>query len=369
MFGIPLALPLVTADSPYLVILSLGKGGRVKRGITLTRDGGIKMKGRMGKGLFVVLVSVLAFASNACAENFKMLTAWAPNYVFNTGVLPSFMKNLEESSKGEIKISTFGPDVVPTFEQLQPVQSGIFDLAHTYSAYHMGSIAVGVSMDATTADPVKRRESGLFAAIDKEYNKIGVKLISYPPLTPYHFITRDSLDGTKPSLQGRKLRSIPSLQNLIQNLGGSPVTMPGGDVYTSLQKGVIDGAPWTQVGVKDFKWYEVADYMVTPSFGYVSTMILMNLKKYNALSPQKKKWLDDAGKKTEIEAQAYFSGLIKDEIAFLKANGMKETRMNADDAKNIEKYWNDGLWSMAKATSGAAGQEIYTLAVKTGMTK
>lgn len=320
-------------------------------------------------GLLVALFMVLSFASNASAEKFKMLTAWAPNFVFNTGVIPSFMKNLEESSKGKIKISTFGPEVVPTFEQLQPVQTGIFDLAHTYSAYHMGSIAVGVAMDATTADPVKRRETGLFAAIDKEYNKIGIKLISFPPLTPYHFITRDSLNGAKPSLQGRKLRSIPSLQNLIQNLGGSPVTMAGGDVYTSLQKGIIDGAPWTQVGVKDFKWFEVADYMVRPSFGYVSTMILMNLEKYNALSPEKKKWLDDAGKKTELEAQAYFSGLIQDEIAFLKTKGMKETSMHSDDAKNIEKYWNDGLWTMAKATSGVAGQEIYKLAVKTGMTE
>lgn len=327
------------------------------------------MKKKKYMGLLVALFMVLSFASTACAENFKMLTAWAPNFVFNEGVIPSFMENLQESSKGKIKISTFGPEVVPTFEQLQPVQTGIFDLAHTYSAYHMGSIAVGVAMDATTADPVKRRETGLFAAIDKEYNKIGIKLISFPPLTPYHFITRDSMTGAKPSLQGRKLRSLPSLQNLIQNLGGSPVTMAGGDVYTSLQKGIIDGAPWTQVGVKDFKWFEVADYMVRPSFGYVSTMILMNLDKYNALSPEKKKWLDEAGKKTEIEAQAYFSGLIKDEIAFLKTKGMKETSMHADDAKNIEKYWNDGLWTMAKATSGVAGQEIYQLAVKTGMTE
>lgn len=327
------------------------------------------MKRRMSKELFVVLVTVLAFASSACAENFKMLSAWAPNFVFNTVVIPSFLKNLEESSKGQIKISTFGPDVVPTFEQLQPVQTGIFDLGHTYSAYHMGSIAIGVAMDATTADPVKRRESGVFAAIDKEYNKIGIKIIAFPPLTPYHFIVRDALAGTKPSLQSKKLRSIPSLQNLIMNLGGSPVTMSGGDVYTSLQKGVIDGAPWTQVGVKDFKWYEVANYMVRPKFGYVSSMIIMNLDKYNALSPEKKKWLDDAGKKTEIEAQASFDKLIIEEIAFLKTKGMKETNMNADDAKNIDKYWNDGLWTMAKATSGAAGQDIYTLALKTGMSK
>lgn len=327
------------------------------------------MKRRMSKGLFVVLVTVLAFASNACAENMKMLMAWPSNFVFNTVVVPIFQKNLDANSKGTIKIATNGPEVVPTFEQLQPVQTGIFELGHTYSAYHMGSMAIGVGMDATTPDPVKRRTSGVFAAIDKEYNKIGIKVLAFPPLTPYHFIMRDALPGTKPSLQGKKLRSLPSLQNLIMNLGGSPVTMPGGDVYTSLQKGVIDGAPWTQVGVKDFKWFEVAKFMARPSFGYVSVMIVMNLDKYNALSPEKKKWFDDAGAKTEIEAQAEFQKLIAAELAFLKEQGMSETKLNVDDAKNIEKYWSDGLWTMAKATTGVAGQELYDLAIKTGMTK
>jgi TRAP-type C4-dicarboxylate transport system substrate-binding protein len=93
----------------------------------------------------------------------------------------------------------------------------------------------------------------------------------------------------------------------------------------------------------------------------------MNLDKYNALSPEKKKWLDAAGAKTEIESQAAFKKLIAAEYDFLKSKGMKETQMNADDAQNIEKYWNDGLWTIARATSGAAAQEIYNLIEKTGM--
>ncbi|MCF6266017.1 MAG: TRAP transporter substrate-binding protein DctP [Desulfuromusa sp.] len=327
------------------------------------------MKKNMLRGILITSLLVLVLSTNAMSAQFRMLSAWAPNFIFTVGAANSFMENLDRISAGDMKISLFGPDVVPTFEQLQPVQAGIFDLAYTYSAYHSGTTPIAIGMDATIGDPTKRREAGLFDFIDKEYNKLGLKLVSFPPLTPYQFIVRDALSGKKPSLEGLKLRSIPSLQNLIQKLGGSPVTMAGGEIYTSLQRGVIDGAPWTQVGVKDYKLNEVANYIVAPHFGYVSTMILMNLDKYNKLTEKQKAWINEAGVKTEQDSVAFFNNLIEKETAYLLDAGMKITNMHPDDAANIEKYWNDGLWKIAKSTTGATGQAFYDLCIKTGMTK
>lgn len=325
------------------------------------------MRKNMFAGLAVGLFTVLTFASNAVAAELKLLSAYAPNFIFNIGATDNFKKNLEKNSGGKLKIKQFGPDVIPTFEQFQPVQSGVFDINFTHATYHAGTIGVGVAMDATIADPAKRRTSGLFDLLDKEYNKIGIKLIALPPVAPYHFITKEALSGQKPSLNGLKMRSNPSLQNTILALGGSPVTMAGGEVYTALQKGVIDGAAWTLVGVKDFKWQEVASYMVRPVFGSISMMINMNLKKYNSLPPEQRKWIDEAGKQTELDSQAFFNDLIEKEFAFLKSKGMKETNMNADDAKNVEKYWNEGLFKMAEKTSGASAKAFQQLAVKKGM--
>lgn len=321
------------------------------------------------KGFLASLFIVLTFVTNINATELKFLSAFAPNFIFNIGCTNNMIKNLEEMSGGYFKIRQFGPDVVPTFEQFQPLQSGMFDLSFTHATYHAGTIGVGVGMDATIADPVKRRTSGLFDFLDKEYNKLGVKLVSLPPVAPYHFITRNPLSGQSPSLQGLKMRSNPSLQNTILALGGSPVTMAGGEVYTSLQKGVIDGAAWTLVGVKDFKWQEVADYMVRPTFGSISMMITMNLKKYNSLTPEQRKWIDEAGKKTELDSDAFFKQLIEEEFAFLKSKGMKETNMHPKDAEQVEKFWNDGLWKMAQQTSGEAGKKFQEMAMQEGMTR
>jgi len=268
-----------------------------------------------------------------------------------------------------MKVAFHGPDVIPTFEQFQPLQAGIFDLSFTHATYHAGTISVGVGMDATLADPTKRRESGLFDFLDKEYNKLGVKLVALTPVAPYHFITRNPLSGSKPSLAGLKMRSNPSLQNTILALGGSPVTMAGGDVYTSLQRGVIDGAAWTLVGVKDFKWQEVANYMVRPTFGSISMMIAMNLDKYNSLPPEQQRWIDEAGKKTELDSLEFFNNLVEEEIAFLQNQGMKVTNMHPEDKEQVEIYWNNGLWDMAKQSSAAAGPKFRELAIEKGMTR
>ena len=328
------------------------------------------MKKNMFMGLAVGLFGILAFASNSIALELKLLSAYAPNFIFNIGATNNFTKNLEKLSGGQLKIKQFGPDVIPTFEQFQPVQSGIFDISFTHATYHTGIISVGVGMDATIADPTRRRTTGLFDFLDKEYNKLGQKLIALTPVAPYEFVTRAPLSGAKPSLKGMKIRSNPSLQNTILALGGAPVTMAGGEVYTALQKGVLDGAAWTLVGVKDFKWQEVASYIVRPVFGSITMMMSMNLKKYNSLTPEQRKWIDEAGKQAELDSDAFFKNLIAEELKYLQSAGMKITNMNPDDAKNVEKYWNEGLWKMAQQTSGAdVAKKFHDLVLQKGMSR
>ncbi len=328
------------------------------------------MKKNIFRGFIVAALFVLTFTSVGSAKELRMLSAFHENFIFTKGIATPFMQNLEEVSGGNMTVKFNGPDVIPTFEQFQPVQAGVFDLLVTHMSYHAGTIGLGVAIDATTPDPTKRRApGGVFDFLDKEYNKVGMKVIAFPPLAPYQFVLKNALKDSTPSFDGLKLRSNPSIQNTIKALGGAPVTMAGGEVYTALQKGVIDGAPWTTVGVKDFKWNEVADYLVRPTFASLSLMVAMNLDKYNALSDQEKAWLHEAAKKTEFDSIAYYKALGDTEITALKAGGMKETWLSKADAENVEKYWNDGVWAMAIDKSGKVAKDFKKLAIAQGLTK
>ena len=152
-----------------------------------------------------------------------------------------------------------GPDAVPPLEQFEPVQAGVFDVLFTHPAYHAGATALPLSIDAIAPDPTKRREAGIIETLDKHYETLGLKLIAAPATgsVGFQYVLKEPVDG-EPAFAGRKLRGTVSYQPMIEALGGSLVVMGGGEVYSALQTGVVDGAAWGLTGVKDFKWNEVA---------------------------------------------------------------------------------------------------------------
>src|SRR5436190_767043 len=83
--------------------------------------------------------------------------------------------------------------------------------------------------------------------------------------------------GPSGDLQGRKIRGTVTYAGVFNLLGASPVVLAPADIYTSLEKGVVDGAGWPVLGVLDYRWYEVAKYIVRPTFGMLTYPIFMNM--------------------------------------------------------------------------------------------
>lgn len=306
----------------------------------------------------------------AQATQLRMLSSFDPNFVFTTEVATPFMKNVEAASGGDITFVLNGPEVVPTFEQMQPVSAGVFDLLFTHAAYHTGSTAIGVAMDAVTTDPAKRRETGLWDFVDEHYKtKHGLKLIAIPPLGSkgFHFILTKPIEGS-PALNGRKIRGSVTYHNIIKGLGGSPVLLPGGEVYSAMEKGVVDGAAWSLNGVLDFKWYEVAKYMSRPIFGQSNLYIFMSLAKWNSLTPEQQKVLLEEGKKLETSVIPKLDALAQEEFEALKEKGMQETNFAPEDAKQLDALMAKGIWDLARDKSKVEAEEMYELAKKNGLT-
>ena len=320
--------------------------------------------------LTVALVIGLALIPQISpATDLKVLSGFPTTHLFTTGCIGIFDENLKEASGGTMELSVFGPDVAPTNEQFQPVQSGVFDILFTHSAYHLGSTAMGVATECMKGDPVLRRESGVIDAIDRHYNKLGMKLLAVFPLVEYNIVLSKPIGDRKPSLKGLKIRTAPSGAPMIQALGGAPVTLPPGEIYTALQKGVIDGFTLVAVGLADYKIHEVAKYLVRPKFGYISLALYMNLDKFNNLSEQERNWLVQAGIKSEKEAKAFFQEKHLQEVENLKSLGMEEIQLLPEDAARIDKLMSDTIWAVAEKKSGQDVKDLRKLALEKGLTQ
>ncbi len=319
-----------------------------------------------------VLAGVLALGllpSALQAQELRAIGAFPENFVFTREIAMPFTELVAEESGGSLAVSFTGPDAVPPLEQFEPTQAGVFDLLFTHPAYHAGTTPLGLAIDAIAADPEARRSAGILDFIDNYYQQTqGIKLIAAPPTgsVGFRYYLRDPIEGT-PAFEGRNIRGTVSYHPMIEALGGTGVVMGGGDVYSSLQTGAIDGAAWGLTGALDFNWHEVASYMADPGFGQVGLMIFMNLDAWNALSAEEQAAIERAAIRLEADSVARFDGLATEERTALLELGMEVTEFAPDDAAQLNALWSNGVWQVAEGGAPEAVGELRALAQSAGL--
>lgn len=314
----------------------------------------------------IAAVAGLSISGTADAQDLRLLSSWDQSYAAVGEVLMPFIEALEGDVSGNLSISTVGPETVPAFEQLDPVSRGLFDLLYTNGAYHFNDIAVGMSLDAMSANAESLREAGVWQATDAEYQKVGLKLIAVLfDLNGYHIMLKEPVGDN--ALEGRRVRGTPIYHPVIESLGGAPVVLPGGEIYPALERGVVDGAAWPTVGAAAFKWYEVADYLMRPSFGQVSHMVLMNLDTWNGLDDQTKAEIEVTAARFELEANERFDALAATERETLEAEGMQVSELSEEMAAKISEAWFQGTLNLAATKSPEAIEKIRGLASTAGV--
>ena len=314
------------------------------------------------------LLAFVVSTAPAAAAEYRMLTSWDKSNPAVPLLAEGFAKNVEAAGKGNIKFVLSGPETVPPFEQLQPVAAGAFQMLFTHGIYHYGQTGLSVGLDAVRGSFEERRGSGLFEALDKHYQKIGIKVVAVAlsAKTGYAFALKTPV-GADGDLKGKKVRGTPAYHPLIRMLGGAPVVLPIPEVYTALEKGVIDGAASPVVGLLGVRWHEVAKYLAQPSFGFTHQLLLMNLATWNRLSDADKKLLLDEGRKIEEVWYREYDRMADAEIKELIAKGVTVSQLGPSQAK-LNEVWSEGLWDLAEKKSPNEAKELRAIAKAKGLT-
>ncbi len=309
----------------------------------------------------------LAGAGAQAETSLRLLSGWAPNNPNVPNIETVYIKNVEQASKGQIKIQRSGPEVASPFEQLQPVSAGVFDILFTTPAYHQAQTGVGQVFDAIKGDIEKRRATGLVAWADDYYNKrFGLRILTVHSAPGNHFVLREPLKPGQP-LDGLKVRTTPTFDGVVRLLGGTPVNMSPADAYAAMQKSVIDGITFPSFASADYKLYEVGKFMTRPTFGLTNVLMLMNARKLAALPADQQKILLDEGKKLEFIGKAALDKIAtRDEETMLK-NGVKVVNFDAAIAGKLNGLYNEGILRTASRATPAEVKQFWDLAKSKGM--
>lgn len=319
---------------------------------------------------------LVSAAASAClltgalahAKSFTILSSWDASYNAVPVFVDTFIEKLKEKSNGEMTAQMRGPETVPPFEQLQPVSSGLFDFLFTHGAYHLGETGMGFGLDALKDDPIARRESGVYELIDKHYESRGLKLIGvFSSASGYHFLLRQPI-GEDGALKGRKVRASATYHDMVVQLNGAVVSLPASEIYSSLERGVVDGAAWPVFGAMEYRWYEVSKYMTRPTFGVTNQILFMNLDAWEDLSEKQQNIIKDVARELEVSGRNVFAGLWEKEDAAMQKAGLQITEFGPEIAPNVDAMFSAGVWKQVRERSGADGEAFYKLAVEKGLT-
>lgn len=317
-----------------------------------------------------LLVAACASAPAVAAERIelRMLTSWSPNYIGVPKIAERFADKVTAASAGSIGFTLTGPEGIPAFEQFTPVTLGIFDLLFTHGSFHLAHTGTGIALDAVSGTPAALRTSGLWAAVDTNYQSLGLKLLALPVSAMGYQIYLHEPIGEHCALDARRIRASPLYAPLLAALGATTVSIPASETREALLRGQLDGAAWTAVGSLDLRWSEANRYLLRPTFGSFTHQLLINLERWNALDADDQKLLLAAGAELEEKTYSRFRKYALKEENELKTRGMQTTNLCGDFLINLPRLWADGIWQLAAEHDGTAVPRLREQARAAGLT-
>lgn len=248
----------------------------------------------MKKPLTAVLSLALGLAAGTAAAqevSLRLVSAFAENTTYVKNLEP-MMKKLNAEGKGVLQINFIGgPKAMPPFEVGNAVRTGVVDIGMSTGAFYTNIMPEADALKLTQLPATELRKNGAVDLINKVWNeKANMQYLGRViDFTPFHLYLTKKID--KPDLTGLKIRITPVYRDFFQALGATVVQTAPGEVYTALERGVVDGYGWPINGIFDFNWHEKTRFRVDPGFYSAEVSLVMNLDKWKALTQPQKDFL------------------------------------------------------------------------------
>ena len=228
-----------------------------------------------------------------------------------------------------------GPESMHSFEVGNAVKNGVVDIAIAPSSYCATLLPEGLARTWGNQSVGKMRASGAWALVQKVYHeKMNTHLLADIDMSPIMLWLRSKkLD--KPDLTGLKMRGNPLFRPFLEKLGATVVRMPMTEIYTALERGVVDGYGFPLVGMEEFGFHKFTKYRIEPSFSRGPTDVIVNLDTWKNLSPEGRKYLAELGRWLEADYEMKLAAAIAKSRKVQDAANIETLDFGQAYAKNV----------------------------------
>ncbi|GAA5495382.1 solute-binding protein Bamb_6123 [Rubritalea halochordaticola] len=295
---------------------------------------GILLGALLASGLFAYLGKQQLSSSSAGSSQQRELSiahTLPTSHPVHQGI-ERFAKRLEALSGGQMTCTIYPSGQLGSETQyLEKLQSGSIDIAKTSA----GPIANFVPrMQVFSLPYLFRDREHYWKVLDGEVGQgmldkladrgegkpSGIQGICFYDAGSRNFYTKEPV--TKPEdLKGMTIRVMkdPVAISMMETFGSTPKPMPGGEIYSALQRGNIQGAENNPpTFMKDSHW-EVCKHFTFDHHSRIPDVLSMSSKTWNKLTDQEKEWIKTAARESSL-----FQRQLWQEQSDLATEAMKE---------------------------------------------
>ncbi|HZP75468.1 MAG TPA: TRAP transporter substrate-binding protein DctP [Pseudolabrys sp.] len=307
----------------------------------------------------VFLVSLTAAAA-ADEITLRGVSAFAEKTTYSKG-FEKFIERVNQSGKGVIQINYIGgPKAMPPFEVGNALKNGVVDIANATGAFYTNLMPEADAWKLTQRPMSELRKNGGYDYMAQLYAQKmnAIFLARLVDNNPFHLYLNKQI--TKPDLTGLKLRITPVYRDFFQALGGTVVQTAPGEVYTALERGVVDGYGWPITGIFDLGWNERTKYRVDPGFYSAEVSVLINKAVWDKLDAKQKAVLRAAADQGENEAAAEFAKENAADTEKQAKAGIQVIKFSDADAKAYYAKAYEAGWAGVLRQSPEHGAKLRT---------
>jgi TRAP-type transport system periplasmic protein len=311
--------------------------------------------------LIAATLALSAAAAQAQEVTLRAVSAFAEKTLFARN-FERFIDRVNETGKGQVKINYIGgPRAMPPFEVGNAVRTKVVDIANVPGAFYTNLLPEAEAAKLLTKPMSAQRADGTWKLLNEMHNqKVNAQYLARQfHNVPFHLYLTKKID--KLDLTGLKIRVTPIYRDIVEALGGTAITTAPGEVYTALERGVVDGYGWPILGIFDLGWDKVTKFRLEPPFYGAEVNVLVNLDAWKGLTDAQRKVLNDAA--------LWLEALDNEGVAAIKAERERQAKAGiqaldfgkaASDA--FLKKANDVAWASVIKRAPENGPKLRQLA-------
>ncbi len=309
----------------------------------------------------------LSYSQSSKPIELKLSHFMSPMHNLHVDVFAPFAKELEERTKGRVKITIYpGEALGKAKDHYDMVVHGITDIAIFIHGYTAGRFPLTSVIELPIGVPSAKVGSRVMWELYDKYLKSehpGIKLLTLWTHGPGQIHMTKKPVKTLEDIKGLRIRSPgPQQTALLRELGISPLTIPIPELYDSLRRGMADGAVVPFSVVVDFKLFELIKYHTVVNLYVMSMGLAMNPKTWESLPPDVQKIVEDLSgpRMSEIAGASYDK---YDQLGIEAAKKVKSEIYTIPPEEN--RRWLDKIkplndkWVVDMEAKGLPGRKIF----------